>query len=78
MRLVARFGTFPGFNLPVHGVLMTLPVVFTAEAARTAGVGAAVGAGVSLLMFSVQYAISANQSFSIIIERLWQWYFNSH
>lgn len=49
---IARLGALPGFDLPVHVVFVALPVVFAAEAAGAVGVGAAVGAGVSLFVFA--------------------------
>ena len=47
------FSTFPSFDLPMHGVLMTFPVIFAAEAAGARCVCAAVGPGVSLFVFPV-------------------------
>lgn len=51
-------GAFPGFDLVVHGIFVALPVVLTAEAAWAVGVGAAVGTGMALEVFTVQISIS--------------------
>lgn len=52
------FGAFPGFDLVVHRVLVALPVIFTAEAARAVGVGTAVGAGMAFEVFAVYVSVS--------------------
>ena len=52
-RFVTGLCTFPGFDLPVHGVFVAFPVVLAAKAARAVREGAAVGAGVPLFMFSI-------------------------
>lgn len=51
--LIAWLSTFPGFDLPVHGIFVTLPVVFAAEPARAIGVGAAVRPSVPFFMFTM-------------------------
>ena len=52
------FGAFPGFDLVVHGIFVTFPVVLAAEAAWAVDKGAAVGTGMAFKMFPTRVSLS--------------------